>query len=54
MCLFEALAFTAKDAKEKQRAAKENDCVVFFAALLSFFAPLDKLGTGFAVKNLPL
>jgi hypothetical protein len=44
MCLFEAPAFTAKDAKEKQRAAKENDFVVFFAALLSFFAP-------FAVKN---
>ncbi|MEN3069253.1 hypothetical protein ABDB84_12250 [Uliginosibacterium sediminicola] len=37
--MFDALAFDAKDAKEKQRSTKGNDFGGSFVDLLSFFAP---------------
>jgi hypothetical protein len=36
--MLDALALDAKDAKEKQRPTEENDFLVSFVDLLSFFA----------------
>jgi hypothetical protein len=50
--LFAALPFTAKDAKEKQRAAKKKRFLGFLCGpFVVLRSPLDKLGTGFAVNN---
>jgi hypothetical protein len=54
--MFDALAFDAKDAKEKQRSTKESDFLVSFVGLLSFFAPfaskIRRPKTGYVLTEL--